>query len=172
MVGRHPTWEVGGQEACGITSEFQRYGEAGRLSLLFGVLGRAAAEGQPGARSGEIPAPAVGRAIRLLEDKLADHWTVTSLAEELHLAPGYLARLFKDATGVPPMAYLARLRAEHAAGLLLHSEQSVAAIGRTVGWPDQNYFARRFRAHYGLSPSTYRTRFSASVGHDPNGEGK
>jgi AraC family L-rhamnose operon transcriptional activator RhaR len=32
-----------------------------------------------------------------------------------------------------------------------------------VGWPDQNYFARRFKSHYGLSASTYRARFATSV---------
>jgi transcriptional regulator GlxA family with amidase domain len=61
-----------------------------------------------------------------------------------------LVRLFKATAGRPPMAYLAPLRAEHAATLLLHSGQSVTCIGREVGWPDQNYFARRFKAHYGL----------------------
>ena len=58
------------------------------------------------------------------------------------------------------MAYLAQLRAEHAAMLLLHSDQPVTCIGREVGWPDQNYFARRFKAHYGLSATTYRRRFA------------
>jgi AraC family L-rhamnose operon transcriptional activator RhaR len=103
--------------------------------------------------------------MRLLETRLADRWTLTQLAEELHLAPGYLVRLFKSATGLPPMAYLARLRAEHAANLLLRSDDSVAGIGRAVGWPDQNYFARRFRAHYGLTATTYRKRFATSGGH-------
>jgi AraC-like DNA-binding protein len=101
----------------------------------------------------------------LLESRLAYGWTLTELAELLHLAPGYLVRLFKAATGVPPMAYLARLRAEHAATLLLHSDQPVTGIGQAVGWPDQNYFARRFRAHYGLSATTYRAQFAASASH-------
>jgi AraC family L-rhamnose operon transcriptional activator RhaR len=83
----------------------------------------------------------------------------------LHLAPGYLVRLFKAATGPPPMAYLARLRAEHAATLLLHSDQPVTCIGQAVGWPDQNYFARRFKAHYGLSATSYRARFATGAIH-------
>ena len=39
--------------------------------------------------------------VRLLEDRLAYRWTLTELAEQLHLAPGYLVRLFKAATGLP-----------------------------------------------------------------------
>ena len=134
----------------------------GRLSLLFSQLGRAVA--QAGL---ELPAdagplhPAVGHAMRLLEADIARRWTLTELAAELHLAPGYLVRLFKASTGLPPMAYLAQLRAEHAAVLLLHSDEPVTSIGRAVGWPDQNYFARRFRAHYGFSATTYRSRFAA-----------
>jgi AraC family L-rhamnose operon transcriptional activator RhaR len=58
------------------------------------------------------------------------------------------------------MAYLSRLRVEFAAALLLHTDQSITQIGEAVGWPDANYFARRFKAHYGLSASAYRARFS------------
>jgi AraC family L-rhamnose operon transcriptional activator RhaR len=108
--------------------------------------------------------------MRLLEDRLAYRWTLTELAEQLHLAPGYLVRLFKAATGLPPMAYLARLRAEHAATLLLHSDQPITCIGQAVGWPDQNYFARRFKAHYGLTATTYRARFATGAIHlQPDG---
>jgi AraC family L-rhamnose operon transcriptional activator RhaR len=137
----------------------------GRLALVFGLLGRAIARTH-GPLLGPGPAhPAVGQAMRLLEDRLAHAWTLTELADLLHLAPGYLVRLFKSATGLPPMAYLARLRAEHAATLLLHTDQPVTCIGRTVGWPDQNYFARRFKAHYGLSATSYRTQFASGAVH-------
>jgi AraC family L-rhamnose operon transcriptional activator RhaR len=137
----------------------------GRLALLFSHLGRAVehTHGLPG--PGGQAHPAIGQAMRLLEDRLAYRWTLTELAGQLHLAPGYLVRLFKATTGLPPMAYLARLRAEHAATLLLHSDQPVTCIGQAVGWPDQNYFARRFKAHYGLSATTYRARFATGAVH-------
>ena len=39
--------------------------------------------------------------------------------------------------------------------------------------PDQNYFARRFKAHYGLSATTYRARFATSAVHlAPNRAGQ
>jgi len=137
----------------------------GRLSLLLSVLGRAAQESSPVPGEAGPRHPAVGRAIRLLEADIARGWTLTSLADELHLAPGYLVRLFKAATGLPPMAYLAQVRAEQAAVLLLHSDEPITGIGRAVGWPDQNYFARRFKAHYGLSATTYRKRFATRAAH-------
>ncbi|WP_233358643.1 helix-turn-helix domain-containing protein [Thermomonospora amylolytica] len=48
---------------------------------------------------------------------------------------------------------------ERAASLLLHTDQPITRIGQAVGWADQNYFARRFKAHYGLTATTYRRRF-------------
>jgi AraC family L-rhamnose operon transcriptional activator RhaR len=138
----------------------------GRLSLLFGELGRAVTQ-TGGLLSGEAGPvhPAVVQAMRLLEADLARNWTLTGLAAELHLAPGYLIRLFNTAAGLPPMAYLSQLRAEHAAVLLLHSDEPVTSIGRAVGWPDQSGFARRFKAHYGLSATTYRKRFATRAVH-------
>jgi AraC family transcriptional regulator, L-rhamnose operon transcriptional activator RhaR len=137
----------------------------GRLALLFSELGRAVAN--DGALVGEANRahPVVVRAMRLLEADLARHWTLTRLADELHTSPGYLVRLFKAATGLPPMAYLARVRVEHAAVLLLHSDEPITGIGQAVGWPDQNYFARRFKSHYGLSASAYRQRFATGARH-------
>ncbi len=117
----------------------------------------------PGNQERRIPR-SCGRCA-LLEADLARDWTLTGLAAELHLAPGYLVRLFNAATGLPPMAYLAQLRAEHAAVMLLHTDEPVTSIGRTVGWPDQSKFARRFKAHYGLSATTYRKRFATRSVH-------
>lgn len=136
-----------------------RRGEViGRLTLFLAALARTVA-GDGIAPAGPAH-PAVVRAMRLLEARPEHRWTLTELAERLHLAPRYLARIFKAATGLPPMAYLAQHRVETAAALLLHTDRPITQIAQAVGWPDQNYFARRFRAHYGLSATAYRARFS------------
>ncbi|GGL43329.1 AraC family transcriptional regulator [Planomonospora parontospora] len=133
----------------------------GHLSVFLGNLARAAVQEREGAEKPTGPAhPAVVRAMRLMEGRVAHDWTLTELADQLHLAPGYLVRLFKTATGLPPMAYLARQRVEVAATLLLLGEEPIAQIGEQVGWGDPNYFARRFKAHFGMNPSSYRRKFA------------
>ncbi len=130
----------------------------GWLSLYLSCVARTVAE--HGDR-GEQTHPAVLDAMRMMEADPARQWMLTDLANALHLAPGYLVRLFKSATGLPPMAYLSRHRVELAADQLLHTDLPISRIGEAVGWPDQNYFARRFKSHYGLSASAYRQRFNA-----------
>jgi AraC family L-rhamnose operon transcriptional activator RhaR len=132
----------------------------GRLVLFLSCLAREVAPaGDVGATSGPTH-PAVLDGIRMMEERPAYQWSLGELAAELHVAPGYLVRLFKSATGLPPMAYLSRHRVELAAVRLLHTDAPINRIGESVGWPDQNYFARRFKSHYGLSASTYRERFT------------
>lgn len=135
----------------------------GRLMLFLSRLAREVARTDGPAASPAVTHPAVLEAMRRMEEHPAYHWTLTELAAELHLAPGYLVRLFKSATGLPPMAYLSRQRVELAATRLLHTDQPINRIGESVGWPDQNYFARRFKSHYGLSASTYRARFTRTL---------
>ncbi|MCY1139667.1 AraC family transcriptional regulator [Actinoplanes sp. Pm04-4] len=137
----------------------------GRLMLFLSGLARVVAETDQVTGGSAGTHPAVLDAMRMMEDRPAHQWTLTDLAADLHLAPGYLVRLFKAATGLPPMAYLSRFRVELAASRLLHTDQPINRIGESVGWPDQNYFARRFKSHYGLSASTYRSRFTKSIRH-------
>ena len=44
-----------------------------------------------------------------------------------------------------------------AATLLTQHDDSIAAIGDMVGYPDQGQFSKCFRRIYGLSPSEYRS---------------
>jgi AraC-like DNA-binding protein len=126
---------------------------------VFGLLSGALVPGSGGAGVREAVHPQVQHAMRLLEADLAEPWTLERLAAGVNLAPGYLIRLFGRSAGMSPMAYLNRIRAERAAGLLIETELPVATIGATVGWHDPSHATRRFRAVFGLSPSRYRSAF-------------
>lgn len=122
---------------------------------VFGLLSGALVPG-----GGQRPThPAVQHAMRLLEASIDEPWTLDRLAALVNLAPGYLVRLFGKAAGISPMAYLNRVRAERAAGLLIETELPIATIGAMVGWHDPSHATRRFRATFGLSPSQYRSAF-------------
>jgi AraC family transcriptional regulator, L-rhamnose operon transcriptional activator RhaR len=109
------------------------------------------------ARLASAPA-AVLDALHLLAADPARAWTLHELAGAVALSPTHLSRLFHRTVGRPPMTHLSALRAEAAAKRLLRSNEPVSSVGAAVGWADPNYFARRFRAHFGTSPSEFRSR--------------
>ncbi len=82
--------------------------------------------------------------------------SVAQLAGRLFLSPAHFARLWKREMGVPPAAYLRRLKLERARFLLEHSTQSVTGIARDVGFESVAHFSRSFRACYGVSPLQFR----------------
>lgn len=147
----------------------------GLLGLLLGVLGRQLPNATPMAESAGPPPetklhPAVIAALKLIDSNPSRSWDVKSLSAHVHANPDYLARTFSAIVGLPPMAYLCRRRLEIAIALLANSEHPVSAVGDLVGWPDSNYFTRRFRAEFGLSPSAYRSRFLKARGTSRNGD--
>lgn len=116
---------------------------------------------------GSIAAPAIApmvtRVVRQLEADLRRAWRVADLARLVGVDEAYLTRRFTASMGVPPMAYLARCRAERAAALLLQTRDDIADIATSVGWDDPVYFARRFKQHYAIPPREYRKRFGHAV---------
>jgi transcriptional regulator GlxA family with amidase domain len=97
-------------------------------------------------------------AIGVLRTRIAEPWTLSSLAEEVHLSRSQLVRSFDATVGLSPMACLRRLRVQKMARLLDSTDLSVAATSRAVGWEDANYGSRCFHADYGMSPTQYRRR--------------
>ena len=128
----------------------------GHLAMVLGILVDARADNPSTTNAPHHPA--VATCIALLEADPANSWRLDELADAVTLDPAYLGRLFRKSTGLSPLDYLARLRAERAATLLTNSSLPIARVGAEVGWPDPTYFARRFRAVSGLTPTEYRRR--------------
>lgn len=127
----------------------------GHLTLILATL----AEGIPERGDDAHYPPAhtsVKRCLMLMESDLSEAWTANGLARKLNIDVSYLGRLFKSTLGMSPMAWLAQARAERAARLLSRTARPVSEIAIEVGWPDPVHFARRFRAHFGVSATEYR----------------
>lgn len=71
------------------------------------------------------------------------------------MSPSYISMLFKEKTGINFKDYLFTTRMNHAKRLLRQG-RPIAAIARQIGYEDAEHFSRRFKAHFGASPATYR----------------
>lgn len=81
-----------------------------------------------------------------------DHNTsLTQLAQVTGLSPFYLTRVFRQAMGLPPHAYLNQIRLERAKQLLF-AGRPVAAVAYETGFTDQSHLTRRFKQVYGVTP--------------------
>ena len=101
---------------------------------------------------------------RLLREDYRRRWTLRELAAAVHLSPSRLGRVFVEAFGKSPIAYLAMLRAERMACLLRTSDASIAVIAREVGWSDADFAARQFRRAIGVTPRRYRAMIRRAAG--------
>lgn len=81
---------------------------------------------------------------------------MTELAQEVHLSKSQVGRVFVEAYGKSPIAYLTMLRAERMADLLRATDAPIALVAREVGWSDPDFAARQFRRSIGMTPSRYR----------------
>jgi AraC-like DNA-binding protein len=106
--------------------------------------------------------PRIDAVCAAMASELAKPWSVRELARTVGISASHLMRLMTRITGRSPISWLLQRRAEHLAVLLLTRSDSVAELGREVGWADPSYCARRFRACLGCSPDEYRHRFSSA----------
>jgi transcriptional regulator GlxA family with amidase domain len=84
---------------------------------------------------------------------------VARLAARCHCSERQLGRRFLRAFGLPPAAYVERLRVEEAGQRLIESDSGIDRIARTVGFRSDDVFRRAFERHYGIAPRDYRERF-------------
>lgn len=82
------------------------------------------------------------------------------IARYVKCHPNYLCSLFKSHTGMTVVEYLYHIRVETAAELLCKEDLSVSKIAEVTGFPNRSMFYKKFRQIMGLSPTTYRKKYS------------
>jgi AraC-like DNA-binding protein/mannose-6-phosphate isomerase-like protein (cupin superfamily) len=98
---------------------------------------------------------------RIIQDMRASLKTplrIPELAGRHGLSLKALERLFACSMQCTPLSYLNSLRLHEAARVLGESSRKISAVAAAAGFLDSNYFAKQFRAKFGLSPRDYRKR--------------
>lgn len=100
--------------------------------------------------------PLVQRVVNYIHLHLEEDMSLRFFAQMCNISPSYLSNLFRRETGVTLTDYINCRRIEKAAILLQYSGQSIARIGESVGFLDENYFTRIFKKVKGVPPTVYR----------------
>jgi AraC family transcriptional regulator len=132
-----------------------RANEVAHETLSHLLLAQSVPQHQQRVRGGL--APVVRRRLaEFIEAHLAQNITLGMLASLASLSEYHLVRMFRVSFGMPPSAWIAARRIDHARALLKSSDQSLQQIADACGYADLSHFSHRFRAAIGAPPSRYR----------------
>ena len=93
------------------------------------------------------------------KDFVNEHKSVvdTFLSEYKH--PFYVSRMLKERKGMTLRQYIIAYRLKCAKRMLELSDKSAAEIAEECGFTDASYFAKTFKATFGMTPKEYRNSF-------------
>lgn len=83
------------------------------------------------------------------------HYDLDSLAQRAGYSKNQFIRLFKQATGTTPYAYLINARIAKAKHLMLFSDYTITQIAQLLGYNDLNHFSAQFLKKTGCYPTEY-----------------
>ncbi len=86
--------------------------------------------------------------------------SVQALAARARLGVRHFSRRFTAVFGMPPAAYVERLRLDEARKRLGAPHQTVDSVAASVGYASADSFRRAFERQFGVAPSLYGKRFA------------
>ena len=96
------------------------------------------------------------RSIAHIKTSYTEEISIPELAAMEGLSVSRYNAVFKESTGVSPVKYITDLRITHACSLLQSTNLHVKEIGVMVGYKDNHFFSKAFKAKIGMSPREYR----------------
>lgn len=132
------------------------------LAILFEKCSRSSGGGH------QENAPAKEQIVQRVVSYIEAHYSrdlhLGQLEAELHFSKSYLAKLFKDVTGMTIFDYLYRRRINQARTLFQRDPRlSVTEVSLETGFKHAAHFCRMFKAHTGGTPQSYRRAIRNSV---------
>ena len=95
-----------------------------------------------------------------IEGRLSDELNIKELAGQAYFSKTHYKRLFQSVMGEAVMEYVKKRRLQRACISLSESSMSILDIALQYGYTSHEGFTRAFKAHFKMSPTQYRRRYS------------
>lgn len=102
----------------------------------------------------------INKIVDFIEHNYAQPIGIQMISERFHYNGSYLSMLFKKCMGIPLVTYINRTRIDAAKSLLLNSSNPISYVASQVGFNDEKYFMRVFKAVEGITPTRFRNLYS------------
>ena len=99
----------------------------------------------------------IKEALTFIEQNYQRDISIEEIAAVSGLNRSYFGKVFRDAVGESPQAYLLHYRMARAAQLLKETRLSIGEIASLVSYDNQLHFSRAFKNVHGVSPREYRS---------------
>lgn len=101
----------------------------------------------------------VDKVNQYIEDNyMFERLCTADIADYVGLTQRYLNRVYRQGFGRSISDYIKEVRLNHAAKLLLETDDTIDKILEQIGWTTQEYFYSCFKKQYGVTPGDYRSQ--------------
>ena len=106
-----------------------------------------------------LPARMVEALDTYIRENSHDEISNTEIGAIFGYHPFYVSRMLKDKKGVTLRQYIIAYRFKAAKRMLELTDKSIGEIADECGFTDASYFAKSFKATFGITPKEYRASF-------------
>ena len=115
----------------------------------------------PGDADEDPARTSVGRVRVFIDRHAGEALSLGRLAGEAHLSKYHFARVFQEATGLSPWAYVLEARIRRAKALLEEEDLPLSQVALEAGFCDQSHLTKAFKKAEGTTPGQYRKNVQA-----------
>ena len=94
--------------------------------------------------------------MQYIQKNLASDISLGDIADQALVSKSTALNLFRRYLHTTPVGYLNSCRLKEAARLLAATEKNIKTISKETGFNHEDYFCRKFKQHYKVTPTEYR----------------
>ena len=98
----------------------------------------------------------INKVLDYIDANLCSSLTLEELSDVAGFSQYHFHRIFSAMTGETLFSFIWRLRLERCASLLCSNDKPVTQIAHSMCFSSSAVFSRKFKAHFGVSPTQYR----------------